>query len=84
MIKNTSSLQVFIKIDINFLKCFNNYIPIHIIPNFLNEENIDVVTDEICNVKNFEKSDTETETCKPIKELKYPQDFQYGGNFALD
>ena len=30
-------------------KCFNNYIPIHIISNTLNEEDIDIVIEEIIN-----------------------------------
>ena len=46
----------------NLIECFNNYIPIHKIPNFLNEEDMDVVTEEICNDKDFEKIDTEIET----------------------
>ena len=29
------------------IKCFSNYIPIHIIPNILNEEDIDVAIEEI-------------------------------------
>ena len=32
-------------------KCFSKYTPIHIIPNFLNEEDIDLVIDEIVNNK---------------------------------
>ena len=44
---------------INF---FTNYLPIHIIPNILNEANIDIVTEEIINNADFEKSDTEIET----------------------
>ena len=44
------------------IKCFTNYIPIHIIPNFLNEEDIDIVIEETVNNKDFEKSDTEIET----------------------
>ena len=43
------------------IKCFSNYVPIHIIPNILNEEDIDVVIEEIVNNKDFEKSDTEIE-----------------------
>ena len=43
-------------------KCFSSYIPIHIIPNILNEEDINVVIEEIVNNKDFEKSDTEIET----------------------
>ena len=39
-------------------KCFSNYIPIHIILNVLNEEDIDVAIEEIVNKKDFEKSDT--------------------------
>ena len=38
-------------------KCICNYIPIHVVPNNLYEEVIDVVFDEI--VKAFEKSDAE-------------------------
>ena len=51
-------------------KCFTNYIPIHIIPNILNEEDIDIVIEEIVNNKDFEKSDTEIETYESIEELK--------------
>ena len=40
------------------IKCFSNYIPIHIIPNILNEEDIDIVIDEIVNDKDFQTSDT--------------------------
>ena len=52
-------------------KYFSNYIPIHIIPNILSEEDIDVVFEEIVNIKDFEKSDTEIETYESV-ELKYP------------
>ena len=31
------------------IKCLSNFIPIHIIPNILNEEDIDIVIDEIVN-----------------------------------
>ena len=41
------------------IKCFSIYIPIHIIPNNLNEVDIDIVIEEIVNNKDFEKSDTE-------------------------
>ena len=43
----------------NLIKCFTNYIPIHIIPSKLNEENFDLVIEEIVNNKDFEKSDTD-------------------------
>ena len=36
------------------IKCFTNYIPIHIIPNILNEEDIDIVIEEIVNKEDFE------------------------------
>ena len=54
-------------------KCFSNYIPIHIIPNILNDENIDVIIDEIVNNKDFEKSNTEIETYESIDELQFPK-----------
>ena len=54
--------------------CFSNYIPIQIFPNILNEEYIDVVIEEIVNIKNFSKSNTEIETYESIEELKFPQE----------
>ena len=62
----------------NLIKCFSNYIPIHLIPNILNEEDIDVVIEEIVNNKDFEKSDIEKETFDSLEELKYPQEFEDG------
>ena len=53
-------------------------------PNILNEEDIDLVIEEIVNNKDFEKSDTEIETHESIEELKFPQEFDDGGNFILD
>ena len=41
------------------IKCFSNYIPINIIPNILNEKDIDVVIEEIVNNKDFQESDKE-------------------------
>ena len=41
------------------VECFSNYIPIHIIPSNLKEEDIDLVIDEVADNKDFEKSDTE-------------------------
>ena len=65
-------------------KCFSNYISINIIPNFLNEEDIDVVIEEIVNNKDFEKSDTEIETIESIEELKYPQGYENNSIIILD
>ena len=66
------------------IKCFTNYIPIHIIPNILNEEDIDIVIEEIVNKKDFEKSITEIETFDNIEELKYPQDYENNSIIILD
>ena len=66
------------------IKCFSNYIPIHIIPNILNEEDIDIVTDEIVKKREFEKSDSGIETFESIEELNFPQEFEEGGIIILD
>ena len=66
------------------IKCISTYIPIHIIPNILNEENIDVVIDEIVNNKDFEKSDTEIKTYENIEELKFPREYEDGGIIIID
>ena len=65
-------------------ECFINYIPVHIIPNILNEEDIHVVIEEIVNVSDFQKSDTEIETYESIEELKFPQEYEDGGIIILD
>ena len=62
----------------------SNYIPIQIIPNILNEEDIDVVIDELVNNKDFEKSNTEIETYESIEEIKFPQEYDDGGIIILD
>ena len=85
MIKYTSIHQVFIKILYQKLfNCFSNYIPLHIIPNILIEEDIDVVIEEILNNKDFQESNTEIETYKSIEDLKFPQDLEDGGINILD
>ena len=66
------------------IKCFSNYIPIHIIPNILKEEDIDLITDEVVNTKDFEKSDTEIEKFDDIEELKYPQEDENNSINILD
>ena len=68
----------------NLIKCFSNYIPINIIPNILNEEDIDIVIEEIINDKDFQKSDIEIETFDNIEELKYPQDYENNSIIILD
>ena len=65
-------------------KCFSNYIPIHLIPNILNEADIDIVIEEIANNKDFRKSNTEIETYESVEELKYPQESEDGGIIILD
>ena len=37
------------------IKCFTNYIPIHILPNTLNEKDIDIVIEERVKIREFEK-----------------------------
>ena len=66
------------------IKCFSNFIPIHIIPNILNEEDLDIVIDEIVNNEDFQKSDCEIETFDNIQELKFPQEYANNTIFILD
>ena len=66
------------------IKCFSNFIPIHIISNILNEEDIDIVIKEIINNNDFEKSDIEIETYDNIEELKYPQEYEDNSIIILD
>ena len=66
------------------IKCFSNYIPIHIIPNFLNENDIDMVIEEIVSNKDFEKSDAEIETFNNREELKFPQEYENNSIIILD
>ena len=66
------------------IKCFSNYIPIHIIPNILNEIDIDIINEEIVNNKDFQKSNTEIETYQSIEELKFPQEYEDGGIIIPD
>ena len=64
-------------------KCFSSYIPFYVIPNILNEEDIDIVIDEIVNDKDFQKSGTEIETYETIEEIKFPQEYGDGGIIIL-
>ena len=66
------------------IKCFSKYIPIHIIPNILKAEDIDIVIEDIFNNKDFEKSDTEIETYDNIQELKFPKEYDEGGIIIVD
>ena len=43
-------------------------------PDILKEEDLDLVNDQIVNIKDFEKSRTEEETYESIEESTYPQD----------
>ena len=85
MIKYTSTHLVYINIYIKkYFKGFYNFIPIHIIRNILNEENIDVVIEEVVNSKNFQKSDTKIETYESIEEIKFPQVYEKNSIIFLD
>ena len=67
------------------IKCFcYYYIPIHIIPNILKEEDIDVIIEEVINNKDFEKLNIETETFESIGDLKYPQEYENNSIIILD
>ena len=66
------------------INCFSNYLPIHIIPNILNEEDLDILIEEIVNNKDFEKSDIEIETFDNIENLKYPQEYEDNSIIILD
>ena len=66
------------------IKCFSNFIPIHIIPNILNEKDIDIVIGEVVNNKDFEKSVTEIETFDNIEELRFPQEYENNSIIILD
>ena len=65
-------------------KFLSNYIHIHIIPNILNEENMDMVIDEIVNDKHFVKSDTEIKTHYNFEELRFPLECDDGVIIFLD
>ena len=66
------------------IKCFSNHIPIHIIPNILYKEDIDLIIEEIIDNKDFEKSNIEIETFDNIEELKFPQDYESNSIIILD
>ena len=78
------TLLVFIKTYQKLIKCFSNYIPIKIIPNILNEEDIDIIIEQVINNKNFQKSDIEIETFDDIEELKFPQEYENNSIIILD
>ena len=65
-------------------KYFSNYIPIHMIPNILNEEDIGVVIEEIVVNKDFQKPNTVIETFDNIEDLKFPQDYKNNSVIILD
>ena len=66
------------------IKCFSNFIPVHIIPKILNESEIDIVIEEIVIKKDFEKTNTEIETFESIESLKFPQNYENNSIIILD
>ena len=66
------------------IRCSSNYIPINIIPNILNEKDIDIVIEEIVNNKDFQKSGIKIDTYENIEELKFPQDYENNSIIILD
>ena len=63
---------------------FSNFLPFHILPNILNDEDIDVVIEKIGNIEDFEKSDSRIEIYEGIQELKFFQEYDDGGISVLD
>ena len=61
----------------------SNFKPIHIIPDILNGEDIDVVIDKR-NEKKFQKSDMEIETYESKEKSKKPQEYEDGGRIMED
>ena len=70
------SANLHLNIYQKLIKCFSNYIPIHIIPIIFNEEDMEEVIEEIAFNKDFQKSDTEIETFDNIEELRFPQEYK--------
>ena len=68
----------------SIIKCFSIFIPIHIFRNLLNEEDTAVLSYEVFNNKDFEKSDTEMEAFESIGELNFPQEYEDSSNIILD
>ena len=66
------------------IECFSKEIPVHIISNIFNEEDIDKVIEEIINNKDFGKSNTVIETYETREELNIPQEYDDGGLLILD
>ena len=66
------------------IKSFSNYIPVNIIPNILNEEDIIVVIEKIVINKEFQKSNTEIETYGSLEELNFPHEYENNSIIILD
>ena len=66
------------------LKCFSQYILIHITKNILIEQDCDMVIEEIVNNEVFKKSDTVIEWYESIEVLKFLQEDDDGGISILD
>ena len=62
--------------------CFSNYIPIHIVTNILNEDDMNLVIEGV--IINKEKTDTEIETYESREESKFSQDYEDKGFIILD
>ena len=64
------------------IKCFNAFLPLHVIQNILNEDisidDLDCVIEDILNDEEFQSSEIEIQTYDSIEELKYPQDYEEG------
>ena len=58
----------------NTNKGLSTFIPLNKVSTILIEGGCESVFEELSKDKNFEKSDTETETYERLEELKYPQE----------
>ena len=66
------------------IKCFSIHIPIHIIPNILSENDIDIVIEEVINKKDFDKSNTDIENFDSKEKIKFPQEYENNSIIILD
>ena len=67
------------------IKCFNSFLPLHVIQNILNEEisidDLDGVIEAIVIDEEFQSSEIEIQTYDSIEELKFPN--EYGGGIII-
>ena len=65
-------------------KNFSNYIPIAIVSNILNEDDIDLVIEETAKDKDLKQSHTEIGTYEWVEEVKHLQENEEADIIILD